>query len=221
MENDKKTTRIGKSVYEKKDHYHKEAKLQGYRARSAYKLQQINNKFKIIKKGATVLDIGAAPGGWSQVASELVGPEGRVISVDIVEMKPLANKNITILQGDITDEKIVDLILSMAGSVGCVISDIAPKTTGIVDLDRSRSAILSMQSLEIARGTLKTGGNFLTKVFQSQESEELFMDIKNSFGYSKRFRPPSTRKRSAEIYFIGKGFHHETDETADESSPGS
>ncbi|HPR41121.1 MAG TPA: RlmE family RNA methyltransferase [Candidatus Methanofastidiosa archaeon] len=196
-------------MYEKKDAYYRKSKEEGYRARSAYKLKQINNKFRIIKKGSTVLDIGASPGGWSQVASSIVGPEGRVIAVDKEWMDPLKNENFTFIQGDITDESTIDNIIGNVGNIDALISDIAPKTTGIIDIDRSRSAILSMMALDIGKRLLKPKGNFLTKVFQSQESEELFSEMKNCFSYTKRFRPPSTRKRSSEIYLIGKNYFEE------------
>jgi len=196
-------------LYEKKDAYYRKSKEEGYRARSAYKLKQINNKFRIIKKGSTVLDIGASPGGWSQVASSIVGPEGRVIAVDKEWMDPLKNENFTFIQGDITDESTIDNIIGNVGNIDALISDIAPKTTGIIDIDRSRSAILSMMALDIGKRLLKPKGNFLTKVFQSQESEELFSEMKNCFSYTKRFRPPSTRKRSSEIYLIGKNYFEE------------
>jgi len=196
-------------VYEKKDSYYRKSKEEGYRARSAYKLKQINNKFRIIKKGSVVIDIGASPGGWSQVASNIVGPQGKVIAVDKEWMEPLKNDNFTFIQGDITDGCTTEKIIDSIGKVDALISDIAPKTTGIVDIDRSRSAILSMMALEIGIKVLKPRGNFLTKVFQSQESEELFAEMKEHFSYTKRYRPPSTRKRSAEIYFIGKNFSQE------------
>lgn len=195
-----------RGVYKKKDAAYREAKAQGYRARSALKLKQIHNKFKIIKKGTTVIDIGASPGGWTQVAAEKVGPEGAVVAVDLVDMDPLDMHNVIFIKGDITDQKTFDAVIEAAGMAGSVISDIAPKTTGIADLDRSRSAILSSMALDVAIKTLKPGGTFLTKVFQSPESEELFHDMKRMFSYVKRYRPPSTRKRSVEIYLIGKGF---------------
>ncbi|MHC1605016.1 MAG: RlmE family RNA methyltransferase [Candidatus Methanofastidiosia archaeon] len=193
-------------MYEKKDYYYKAAKLGGYRSRSAYKLKQINKKFNLIKKGNTVIDIGAAPGGWTQVVLEFIGPTGAIVCADVAKIKPLEADNVVIIQGDVTENNTIEKIITKAGKAHCVISDIAPKTTGVHDLDRSRSAILSMQALEIAKKVLYPRGNFLTKVFQSEESEELFLEIKKTFSYSKRFRPPSTRKRSVEIYFIGKGY---------------
>lgn len=196
-------------MYEKKDAYYKKSKEEGYRARSAYKLKQINNKFRVMKKGSVVVDIGASPGGWSQVASGLVGQDGKVIAIDKEKMAPLKNSNFTFIQGDITDNSTIEKIIETVGKVDVLISDIAPKTTGIVDLDRSRSAILSMMALDLGKKILKPRGNFLTKVFQSDESEELFAEMKKCFSYTKRFRPPSTRKRSSEIYFIGKNYFEE------------
>jgi len=196
-------------LYEKKDAYYKKSKEEGYRARSAYKLKQINNKFRVMKKGSVVVDIGASPGGWSQVASGLVGQDGKVIAIDKEKMAPLKNSNFTFIQGDITDNSTIEKIIETVGKVDVLISDIAPKTTGIVDLDRSRSAILSMMALDLGKKILKPRGNFLTKVFQSDESEELFAEMKKCFSYTKRFRPPSTRKRSSEIYFIGKNYFEE------------
>ncbi len=199
-------------MYQKKDGAYREAKSQGYRARSALKLKQIHNKFRILKTGTTVIDIGASPGGWTQVAAQKVGPGGKVIAVDIVDMEPLDMENVIFIKGDIMDERTVEHIMEIAGQVTSVISDMAPKTTGIADLDRGRSAILASMALEVARKTLKPGGIFLTKIFQSAESEELFLEMKQEFAYTKRFRPPSTRKRRVELYLIGKGFRMQAHE---------
>lgn len=142
---------------DQKDYYYKRAKEEGYRARSAYKLKQINEKFRIIKKGSTVVDLGAAPGGWLQVAKELSG--GLVVGVDIENIEPI--EGVTTIKGDITDEETLERIRdAIGGSADVVISDAAPNLSGIWDVDHARSVDLARAALRIAKQLLRPGGNF-------------------------------------------------------------
>ncbi len=186
---------------DQKDYYYKRAKDEGYRARSAYKLKQINEKFRIIKKGSTVVDLGAAPGGWLQVAKELSG--GLVVGVDIENIEPI--EGVTTIKGDITDEETLERIRdAIGGSADVVISDAAPNLSGIWDVDHARSVDLARAALRIAKQLLRPGGNFLVKVFQGDMFNEYLGEVKREFSSVHSYAPPASRKESAEIYVIGK-----------------
>jgi 23S rRNA (uridine2552-2'-O)-methyltransferase len=190
----------------KHDSYYKQAKAQGYRSRAAYKLQQINNKFKLIRRGNVVLDLGAAPGGWLQVASELVGGNGRVIGVDLNSIKEIPN--VILLVGDITDPKLIDSIRAhlTEGCVDVVLSDAAPNISGNYSIDQARSVFLAEAALNLAKQLLSPNGNFVVKVFEGEDFQEFFNQLKTLFRQSKKFSPQASRARSSEIYAIGLGF---------------
>ena len=192
----------------KRDHYYKEAKKQGYRSRAAFKLQQINDKFKLIKKGMTVLDLGAAPGGWSQVAVELVGEKGKVIGVDLEKVKPLEPVNFIFIQGDMTKEKTKERVREHFQEDKCdtVISDMSPNITGNYSMDQARSVYLATAAMEVAIELLRPGGSFLVKVFEGEDFQEYIQELKKHFSMVKRFSPPSSRNKSSEIYVICKNF---------------
>lgn len=182
-----------------KDGYWRRAKKEGYRARSAYKLLELSKKYNLIKKGDRVLDIGAAPGSWIQVCLKLV-EEGRVYGIDITPIRGLDAETIT---ADIMKEDILDKI---DGKFDVVISDIAPNTTGIKEIDSGRSEELSERAFWIAENVLVKNGNFLCKVFQSEENNELLTKIKKRFDFVKMSKPTASKKRSKEIYIIAKYF---------------
>ncbi|MEM3928412.1 MAG: SAM-dependent methyltransferase [Archaeoglobaceae archaeon] len=186
---------------DKRDYYYWEAKKQGYRSRAAFKLLQMNKEFKLIRKGDIVLDLGASPGGWSQVAVEL---GALVVAVDINPMEKL--EGVTFIQGDITNESIVDALLEISDCYDVVMSDASPKITGIWTIDHLRSIDLARASFKIAEAVLRNGGNFLVKVFQGEEIQNFYKDLKDRFAFKKFHSPKASRKSSAEIYFIGKGF---------------
>lgn len=185
-----------------KDPYFKQAKAEGFRARSAYKLEEINRKFRIVRKGDRVLDIGAAPGSWSQLAAELVGDDGRVVAVDLQEIQPLAGV-VTIL-GDIREPEVWAQIEAAAGGepFNAVISDIAPKTTGIRPTDHARSIELSLFALSIAVERLRKGGNFVTKVFAGEDFNSLLALTRRFFARAAAFDPDATRKESKETFIV-------------------
>ncbi|HOT07554.1 MAG: Ribosomal RNA large subunit methyltransferase E [Methanosaeta sp. PtaB.Bin039] len=184
-----------------KDHYYRKAKEEGFRARSAYKLEQINGKFHLIRKGSRVVDLGAAPGGWLQVAKSISG--GQVLGVDLAEIEPIPG--VFTLVGDITDPQTTDRIMEvLGGEADVVISDAAPNLTGIWDVDHSRSIDLARSALAMAKQILKPGGNFLVKVFQGDMFIEYLNEVRREFGLVRSHSPDASRKESAEIYIIGK-----------------
>jgi 23S rRNA (uridine2552-2'-O)-methyltransferase len=190
----------------KHDSYYKQAKAQGYRSRAAFKLKQINNKFKIIRSGDLVLDLGAAPGGWSQVAAELAGKDGKIIGIDLQAISKL--NNAIFLIGDITDPHVIELISEHKNDaeINVVISDAAPNISGNYTMDQARSVYLAECSLKIVKQLLKSGGNFVVKVFEGEDFKQFYEKVKNNFQYIKIYSPKASRARSSEVYVIAKGF---------------
>jgi 23S rRNA (uridine2552-2'-O)-methyltransferase len=190
----------------KKEHFYKEAKRVGYRARSSFKLLQIQKKFNIIKKGDTVVDLGAAPGGWSQVAKEIVGENGKVIGVDLMQIRPLFG--VTFLQADMTRESsLCELENVIEGKqADVIISDMSPDISGNYSVDHARSLYLSEQALKTAEILLKLNGNFVCKVFTGEDLDVFVKKINKKFRIVKRHSPPASRKTSSEIYIIAKFF---------------
>lgn len=186
---------------DRQDYYYWEAKKKGYRSRAAFKLIQMNRTFKLIRSGDYVLDLGASPGGWSQVASEI---GAKVVAVDINPMKAI--EGVTFIQGDITERSTLDKIKEVCGEYDVIISDASPKITGKWTIDHLRSVDLAMASFEIAKEVLKPGGNFVVKIFQGEEVRKLYDHFKSYFRFKKFHSPQASRKRSAEVYFIGKRF---------------
>jgi len=191
----------------KHEHYYKMAKKNDYRSRASYKLKQLNNKVKIIRKGSYVLDLGAAPGGWSQVALEIIGEEGLVVGVDLQRIKPFENENFVGIKGDFTSEDTITKIRkAMEGTAEVVLSDASPKLSGIKDIDNLRSADLAETVLRICDLTLERNGCLIMKVFQGEEFERILKEIKQKFKIVKTTKPASSRKSSTEMYVVAKGF---------------
>lgn len=188
----------------KKEHFYKEAKKVGYRARSAFKLKQIQNKFKIIQKGDSVLDFGAAPGGWSQVAKELVGEQGTVIGVDLSPIESL--DGVTFLQGDLTMESTMLEIIEIMGDnkADVILSDMSPDISGNYSVDHARSIYLCEQALAASETVLKNGGNFVCKVFDGEYLQEFVKRTNKFFKFVKQFSPDASRKSSSEVYIIAR-----------------
>ena len=195
-------------AYNPRDTYYKRAKQEGYRSRAAYKLIELQERFRLLKPGDWVVDLGAAPGGWLQVAAKIVGPKGRVIGVDLQPMAGFREPSIIVVQGDITSDetrqKIEDLL---AAPAHCVISDLAPKLSGIRDADSARCLELNQTALRVAVGLLKPAGNLLIKSFVNNDLHGFTLELKKSFRVVERTRPEATRRASSEFYFCAKDFY--------------
>ncbi len=186
---------------DQKDHYYRKAKEEGYRARSAYKLLQINEKFHIIKKGDSVVDLGAAPGGWLQVAKQLSGE--KVVGVDLEPIAPISG--VITFQADITKESTTEQVLEELGSkADVVICDAAPNLSGAWDMDHAVSIDLARSALRAAKILLKPKGNFLVKVFQGDMFPDFLAEVKREFASVQAHSPPASRKESAETYIVAK-----------------
>jgi 23S rRNA (uridine2552-2'-O)-methyltransferase len=190
----------------KKEHFYKEAKRVGYRARSAFKLKQIQSRFRLLKKGDAVIDLGAAPGGWSQVAKEIVGEKGTIIGIDLLSIEPI--KDITFLQGDMTEETSIQEIINLMNEkkADVVLSDMSPDISGNYSLDQARSVFLCEQALKTVESVLKSGGNFVCKVFVGEDLQEFVQRLNEKFNTVKRHSPSASRKSSSEVYIIAKNF---------------
>lgn len=191
-------------MYKRKDAYFKKAKREGYRARSAFKLFSLNKKYNLIKRNNSVLDIGCSPGSWSQVTKKLVGNNGLVVGIDILPVKEI--KNVKFIQGDITESLTIEKIKNISNEFDVIISDAAPKTTGIKELDHDKSIYLNEKVLELSDNLLKKEGNLLVKVFQGKYFQEFLNKINKKFDFVKCSKPDSSRKESKEIYIVAKGF---------------
>ena len=188
----------------KTEFYYNKAKEEGYRSRASFKLKQINSKFKIFEDAKNVLDLGAAPGGWLQVASEEMWDEdGLVLGVDLKEIKPLYVDNVTTLVGDIRDLEIQDEILSaFHGKADVIMSDMAPDVMGQWDLDQYRQIHLARIALKLCDTLLKRNGWFIVKIFQGGEHIKFISEVKDMFHVVKNFKPLASRTKSSERYIV-------------------
>lgn len=188
------------------DPYVKKAQIDGYRSRASYKLIEINEKDKLIRPGSVVMDLGSAPGGWSQVVAPWVGDHGRVIASDILPMDGILG--VTFIQGDFTEEAVYKQILSELNGekADVVVSDMAPNLSGVNTTDQYSSIYLVELALDMARNVLKPGGSFCAKVFQGVGYEEYVKDVRSSFDKVLVRKPAASRPRSREVYIVGKGF---------------
>jgi len=188
------------------DPFVKQAQVDGYRSRSAYKLIELNEKDRLIKPNMRILDLGSAPGGWSQVAGRLVGRKGRVLATDILPMD--AVPNVDFIQGDFTDDKVVEQLLGWLGEgkFDLIISDIAPNLSGIDSADQAGSMYFLELALDTVRKTLKPGATFAAKMFQGSGSDEYVKELRKSFEKVLIRKPAASRKESREVYIVAKGF---------------
>ena len=190
----------------KKDHYRKLAKEQGYRSRSAFKLIELNQKYNLIKSNDNILDFGAAPGGWLQVASKLVMPKGKVIGVDLLPIKPI-NDNVTIFQGDIRDERVVNNILNEIGrKVDVILSDIAPNISGIWKIDHNNQIDLTRLIINRFPELLEKNGGCLLKAFDGPMLKPLENELRKNFTNVKLIKPKVSRNASSELYIACRNF---------------
>jgi 23S rRNA (uridine2552-2'-O)-methyltransferase len=186
----------------KRDSWRKQAKASGYRARSAFKLKQIQERFGLVRQGDTILDVGCFPGGWSQVAVELVGPEGHVVGVDLEPCQPV--EGAVLLTGDITDPYTQERVLEELGGnlINVIVSDISPDITGKWDMDQSVAMTLVADVFDFSLPLLKKGGAFTTKLFQGIGVQELIDAVKPHFSTVRRYSPDASRNSSSEVYLV-------------------
>lgn len=188
------------------DPYVKRSQRDGYRSRAAYKLLEIQEKDRILTPGTRVLDLGAAPGSWSQIASRLVGPKGQVIALDLLPMEAL--DGVAFLQGDFREDAVLSQLREAIGAepLDLVLSDMAPNITGTVVTDQSRIMYLLELALELTRECLKPGGSLVVKAFQGEGFDTYLLELRRSFRRVASRKPPSSRPESREIYLVAKGF---------------
>lgn len=188
------------------DPYVKMAQKDGYRSRASYKLLEIQEKDHILRPGMTVVDLGAAPGGWSQVTSRVIGDRGRLIASDILEMDSIPD--VAFIQGDFTDDQVFQRILAAIGDnpVDLVISDMAPNMSGVRAADQPRAMYLCELALDLAARVLMPGGDFLIKVFQGEGFDQYLKQVRESFDKVQMRKPTSSRDRSREQYLLARGF---------------
>jgi 23S rRNA (uridine2552-2'-O)-methyltransferase len=188
------------------DEYVKKAQRLGLRSRAVFKLEEINNKDKLLKSAMKVVDLGAAPGGWSEYAARVVGDKGQVIACDILSMDPLAG--VDFLQGDFREDAVLDALLTKIGgkTIDVVMSDMAANMTGNESADSARSMYLVELALDMCEQVLKKNGAFVVKVFQGEGFESFMKDVKQRFKIVKTRKPDSSRARSREVYIVATGY---------------
>jgi 23S rRNA (uridine2552-2'-O)-methyltransferase len=189
-----------------RDQWYNKAKQQGYRSRSAYKLQQLDDLETVLPEGGTVVDLGAAPGGWLQVAAERVGPRGTVLGVDLQRIKDIETEaTVETIRGDLTEPETHEEVRDRVGEVDTVLSDMAPNMTGEYNLDHARSVYLAGQAADVAREVLKPGGNLVVKVFEGPDLADFRSGLESEYGFVRTTSPEASRKESSEVYLIAKG----------------
>lgn len=189
------------------DQYVKQSQEDGYRSRACYKLIELNKKDQLLRKGMTAIDLGAAPGGWSQVVAEKVGDQGMVIASDILPMDHIAG--VDFIQGDFTEEAVLEQILKKVGDrpVDLVISDMAPNMSGVADIDQPKAMYLVELAFDLARQVLSPGGVCVAKVFQGEGFDTLMKDLRKEYKSLVSRKPDASRARSREVYWVAKGFN--------------
>jgi 23S rRNA (uridine2552-2'-O)-methyltransferase len=199
-------------AYERKDAYYKRAKAEGYRSRAAFKLLELNRRYRLMRSGDRVVDLGAWPGGWLQVAAECVGQRGRVVGIDLVALEPLPQPWVTLFCADLRDENVREKIsAAIGGKADLVLSDMAPKLSGIRDRDEAQALELANLALDVARTLLRPGGRLLVKLFDGPETKGLVGRLRNAFASVSTIRPEATRKGSSELYGLASGYRPASD----------
>ena len=193
--------------YQPNDAYYKKAKREGYRSRAAYKLIELQQRFRLIKAGDWVVDLGAAPGGWLQIAANYAGANGKIIGVDLQPIDAFRARPIILVQGDIIDSAVQQKIIELLGGPAhCVLSDLAPRLSGIRDTDTARCLELNQTALKVAARLLRPGGTLLVKSFVNPELQSFTSELKKHFASVQRTRPEATRQASSEVYFCAISF---------------
>lgn len=191
----------------KRDYYRKRAKEEGYRSRAAFKLKEMNNRYQLMRRGSKVVDVGCAPGGWLQVASEEVGNVGLVVGIDLEQVKPIS-KNTVLLQDDIGSKGIGDRIKEIfrGDSAALVMADLSPKLSGVWEMDHFRQIDLCNSVVDLLPSILEVGGSCVMKAFQGDELQSLIQRLKASFSRIEVSKPSASRKASSEVYLVALGF---------------
>ncbi len=193
--------------YERKDHYYKKAKEQGLASRAVFKLEELDQKFHLLKTGSKVLDMGCAPGGWLQYIAKKIGPQGKAVGVDLLKVKTKFPSNISIRQGDATQEEIQKLCREdLRAEADLIVSDMSPNLSGIHFKDNYESFQLCLNVLKVVQKILKKGGNMVVKIFPGDELGEFKKKLQENFEEIKTYVPKATRKGSSEIYLISLHF---------------
>ena len=188
------------------DPYVKMAQAQGYRSRAVFKLKEINDKDNLIKSGMNLVDLGAAPGGWSQFARQLLGKNGRLVALDILSMEPL--EGVDMIIGDFREESVLNELFTVLNNepIHFVMSDMAPNMSGNKSTDQARAMYLCELALDTAKTVLAKNGSFLVKIFQGEGFEMYFKDVQQAFNSVVIRKPKASRPRSNEVYILAKGF---------------
>ncbi len=193
--------------YDRKDVFHQRAKREGYRSRAAYKLEEIQRRARILKRGAKVFDLGCWPGGWLQVAAQVVGPKGRIVGVDLAELDPpLYEKNVQFLCADLTDASTADALLALlGGTADVVLCDAAPKLTGVRATDRAHEEALLEAIEALVPRLLRPGGDLLVKLLEGPEAQTIEKRLRAGFTRSRSLKPKASRKGTTERYVVAHG----------------
>jgi 23S rRNA (uridine2552-2'-O)-methyltransferase len=195
----------------KREYYYRKAKEEKFRSRATYKLLQAVKKYTFIKPGYVVLDLGAAPGGWTQAARKLVEESGFVLAVDLKQIESFDESNVRTVIGDVSEPQTVKVILELLPhSADVVVSDVAPNVSGIWELDNARQIDLAEQSLKVAASVLRYGGNFFVKVFQGSSTNRFINEVRQQFSFVKMVKPRASRSKSAELYVLGMNYKKRT-----------
>ncbi len=193
-------------AYKRKDAFYKKAKQAGYRSRAAYKLLELNQAWRFLRAGNRVIDLGAWPGGWVQVAAKAVGPSGQVLGIDLVKLEPLSLANVTLLQGDAADPAQQQALRAvLGGPADVILSDMAPKLSGVREADEARVSALGQTALTCCDSLLKPGGSLFLKTFMSAAYRPFVALLRSAFQAVKTSSPEATRKGSAEVYVLATG----------------
>ena len=196
----------------KRDYFYKKAKEEKYRSRASYKLSQANNKYNFIRYGNTVVDLGAAPGGWIQVAKKIIGNKGFILGVDLRNIEPFPQDYVCTIVGDITEPETRQQIVEfLPHKADVILSDASPNISGIWEVDHARQIDLAQQALEIASEVLKPSGNFFVKVFQGDMLDDFVKKLKKCFDVVKIVKPQASRAKSSEMFVLGMGFRRIVD----------
>lgn len=194
-----------KPIISQKDFYSQQAKKENYPARSVYKLKEMQEKFHLVRKGGRVLDLGCAPGSWLKYLAEVVGPKGRVVGVDRETLQISLKTNMRFIKKDVFSDDLFN-IPELSEKYQTVVSDLAPKTSGIKFQDNQESLQLCQRALKIAKRVLSNGGHFLCKILEGEDSQRFLNNLKKSFRSVQRFKPKASHKESNEFYIIAQGF---------------